>query len=110
MFPLPLPYVAIVPGFLKHILILLAAVYVSMRSFAVFHGMIFLLLLGIFSGCNLELQAINIALQQELNDLREKLNKLIYQQPASEAELQDKARENEHLKANVGDCEGEPLV
>ena len=93
-------------GFLKHILILLAAVYVSMRSFAVFHGMIFLLLLGIFSG----LQAINIALQQELNDLREKLNKLIYQQPASEAELQDKASENELLKANVGNCEGEPLV
>ena len=47
-----------------------------MRSFGVYLGMILL------SDCNLELRAINFTLQQEVNDLREKLNKLQYQQPA----------------------------
>ena len=66
--------------------------------------------LGIFSECNLELQTINITLQQELNDLREKLNKLQYQRLASETDLRDKASENGQLKASVENCEGEPLV
>ena len=68
--------------FLNSLLNLLAEVYFSMRSFAVYLGMIFFLLSRILSDCNLELQAINFTLQQEVNDLREKLNKLQHQQPA----------------------------
>ena len=88
----------------------MAEVYFSMRLFAVYLGMIFFYFLGILSDCNLELQAINVTLQQDVNDLREKLIKLQYQQPASDAELQKKASENEQIKVNVESCEGKSAV
>ena len=69
-------------------------------------GMIFCCLLGILSECNIELQAINTTLKQEVGDLREKLNKLQYQQTASEAELHKIASENEQIKADAENCKG----
>ena len=81
-----------------------------MRSFAVYLGMIFFYFLGILSDCNFKLQAINVTLQQDVNDLREKLNKLQYQQPASDVELQKKVSENEQTKANGENCEGKSAV
>ena len=67
-------------------------------------GITFCCLLGILSGCNIELQAINTTLKQEDGDLREKLNRLQYQQTASEAELHKIASENEQIKADVENC------
>ena len=81
-----------------------------MRSLYILEWFLNFLFLGILSDCNLELQAINVTLQQDVNDLREKLNKLQYQQPASDAELPKKACENEQIKANVENCEGKSLV
>ena len=100
----------VVVAFLNSLLNLLAAVYFSVRSFAVYLGMTFCFFLGIISECSLKLQAINFTLHQELYDLREKLNKLQYQQPVSEAELLEKASENKQIKANVENCEGKYLV
>ena len=55
---------------------------------------------------------MKVSLQQEVNNLREKLNKLQYQQRASDNhhELQRTARENEQIKANVENCEGKSVV
>ena len=69
-------------------------------------GMSFCCLLGILSDCNVELQAINTTLKQEVGDLCEKLNRPQYQQTASEAELHKIASENEQIKADAENCKG----
>ena len=95
---------------INSLLNLLAEVCFFTRSFAVYLGMIFFHFLGILSDCNLKLQAINVTLQQDVNDLHENLNKLQYKQPASDVELQKKVSENEQIKANAENCEGKSAV